>query len=124
MTRDMFTGRERGASPARGPAEPVSDLAPRHDHRDPRTRQIYYHGAGRSWTRDEILRLAGFQAAAQAQPADEIVVLFHTVDRPFTALIAIPRSGLTPARAGRSLATAPPFWRHGDIMHVAADRPP
>ncbi|TSH92637.1 hypothetical protein FOZ76_14550 [Verticiella sediminum] len=120
----MFTGRESRRAGGWRRDTSASDLPPRHEHRDPSTRQTYFHGAGRSWSRDEILRLAGFADAVRRHPTHEIIVLFHTVGEPFTALIAIPRERIAPRGADRSLATAPPFWRHGDIMHIAADRPP
>lgn len=78
----------------------------------------HYLIGGRSVSRAVLLAESGFHQACNDRPDCEIVVLLHTAfGQSYTALIAIPRDHI-------AKAAIPPFWRHGEVMHIDKAKPP
>lgn len=129
MSRDLFGQAPVQATYRRGRASAVVERAPApvpDAWLRSSSRQEFFFGQGRSFTREQLLRASGFQEAAEANPDDEILVVFDsTTSRPFTYLLQLPRSH--PARLdalGRPDPARQPFWRHGEIIHLQSGRAP
>jgi len=70
----------------------------------------------------ELLMLMGFAEYAAAHPDDEVVLYCYTaqLDLAFLAFLRIPRANIRRSIAERAGA---PFFRHGNVMRVTAQRP-
>ncbi|WP_447988321.1 hypothetical protein [Achromobacter spanius] len=127
MSRDLFGHAPAQATYRRGREAATAERAPAPDAwLRSSSRQEFFFGQGRSFTREQLLRASGFHEAAKANPDDEILVVFDsTRPRPFTYLIQLPRNH--PARLdalGRPDPARQPFWRHGEIIHLQSGRAP
>jgi len=127
MTRDLFGHASVPAGARRVRSRSGADRVPAPDAwQRSSSAQAFLFGQGRSFTREELLRISGFHDAAKAYPNHEILVIFDTTtSRPFTYLMQVPRNH--PSRLNALGAPDParqPFWRHGEIIHLQSGRAP
>lgn len=128
MTRDLFGGPQRQpisrlskgsvADPKREPLQPMQGTSGRP--------QFYFLG-GRSFTRDELLRLVDFDGICARYPDDDLILVLETSGTRVRAyIVALLRNH--PSRfdaIGRRDPLLQPFWGHGDILNInAVERPP
>lgn len=126
MNRDLFGGTGAGANRPARPARPERERPRVEVHTGlaagplPPVRQWFYRVSGRSYTRDEIYALAGFEDACREYPDDDIIVVLDCAHpRAIVYLCQIPRNH--PARLdylGRQDPAKQPFWKHGEIMYI------
>ncbi|SAI59000.1 Uncharacterised protein [Bordetella ansorpii] len=118
MTRDLF-GTVPGAMAVRRESGQAVAVMTDQERAEPVKAQLpsittFYRAGGRSFTREELLRMSGWHEQCRQDPQGHYAVMFTVEgDRYSTALIKlVVEDGGMPAG-----------WRHGEIAQVWIERP-